>query len=251
MSAASPAHPGWSSLLDVERGPIAAYERSLGLTLGMLEKELYLSGTDEDLAAIAAVRGPDATRAHWPPLSQPFVRAVRWLGPAPAQGGLSGPALGLLCLGAVAESCGASIAPPDFDPAPWFEDLSIGLLDAMFRATLALVALGAGKPEEARLLFGRAGLPFAPGHAPGTGAQELAQYLTAAVEAGADRSAIAPAWDAFLRGFPAAFRAGELEWRQLVAAARVVHGVLGQVPPGEVAAALHRELLALAAEPAP
>jgi hypothetical protein len=255
MTPAAPAHPGWSSLLDPEHGPVAAYERALAATHGMRDAlrnpVQYLNGVDEDLAAIAAVRGPDATRPHWPLAAEPFARAVQWLGPAPSQAGLPGPALGLLGLAAVADACGASVTPPDFDPASWFEDLSLGQLDAGFRATLALLALGAGKPEEARLLFGSAGLPFAPGRVPGTDPQSLAQYLAAAVEAGADRAAIAPAWEAFLRAFPAALGAGEVEWRQLLAAARVVHGVLGGAPSGQVASALHGELLALAAEQAP
>jgi hypothetical protein len=251
MAPTAPPQPGWSRLLSGEGGPVVAYERSIGLLLAQRRTELYLSGADEDLAAIAAMRGPEATRAHFSLLGEAFGRAVRWLGPAPAQAGLAPAGLGLLCLDAVAAACGTKLSPADFDPAPWLEDLSLGELDAGFRATLALVALGAGKPEEARLLLGRAGLPFTSGRVPGADAQSLAEYLAAAVEQRAAEAAVRPAWDALVRAFPAAFCAGKMQWRQLVIAARVVYCVLGKTPPAEAAAALHGELLALAAEPPP
>jgi len=98
------------------------------------------------------------------------------------------------------------------------------------------------------LLLGEPSAPFVRDQVFGADPSAFARYLTAAVEAGADASDVAPAWEALLRGFPAGLRTGELAWRYLLAAARVVYSTLGGTPASEVASVLHFEIEALAAE---
>jgi hypothetical protein len=241
----------WPDLLDAARGPAAAHEQSLRTVEGLARAGaagnplVYLAGADDHLAAVVALRGPDRGRAFADAVEPLVAASIRLLRPAPSPAYALG-ALRVLSLAQIAASCGRPVTPPGFSPDPWLAALPVPDLDPQDAVTLALLDVAARRLDDVRLLLGE---PRA-GASPGADPAALARLLAAAVAERAEPAAVEPAWDAFLHGFPAGLAAREAQWRHLLLAAHIVHAVIGAAPPGEVAAALHREIAALAAGPA-
>jgi hypothetical protein len=254
---AAPAAPpnAWAGLLanptrpdGIDEGAVARL-REAAVTRPRGVISTYVIGADDVLAAVTALRGAEACRALVADVS-PLLRNVGIsLGPKPDASDYL-PALHLLSFSAIAECAGAKVDVGPFKPKRWLDALpGVPELPEERKITVALLALGAGEPRIAEMLS-RKPERFAPGRTVGADPVALVRYLAAAMQAKAGLDAVEPAWDAFVRGFPAASLAGKTEWRHLLLAARVVLAKIGGTPVDEVADALHRRILALAAEPA-
>jgi hypothetical protein len=207
--------------------------------------DFLLAGLDEPLAAEATLRGADAVRGTLQVLEPIAHKIDRRLEVAPS----SIPHLStlmLLSISAIGEAVGAPLPAPTFDVDGRLEDLILDHdLSREDKVTLALLSLGRGRMDDVGLLFGKgAPKPDAAGADP----VALAQVLARALKSGTRSKDVEPAWDAFLRGFPAALDSGKAEWRHLLLAARIALARHGKTPPAQVADALHRRIVELAAE---
>jgi hypothetical protein len=242
---------GWAALLAEPGGrykSVLAVIRRLTSTPPAGGAEMLLAGADQAVAAIAALRGPAECREFFAAI-EPFVAHIgRRLAMFPESVN-NHSTLTLLSLTAISETVGMPLVLPSFDLDAKLTDIMVDR-EASLRdkATAALVSLGLGRVDHVRRLFGK-GAPPKP--AASADPVALARVLAAATKSPSGSKDVEPAWEAFVRGFPAALQGEKVEWRHLLLAARIVLGKLGGTSMGEVAEALHRRIVALAAEESP
>jgi hypothetical protein len=208
-------------------------------TVGLAE---ILGGAGTHLAALTAIRGPDAARDHLAALTPAVRHAVSRLeiGPRNLDEVTT---IGVLTAVAAGDAAGAPVALDSVDLEAVIDRLLVSrALSKQEKAIAALLALGFDRPDDAANFVGKGALSVKSADP-----VALARLLAAATKDPKHRADVAPAWDAFLADFPAAFLADKADWGHLLLAARVVLGKLGGTPAGEVADTLHRRVLALAA----
>ena len=239
---------GWSSLLadstSHHEGVLDVARRLVSgppLTRG----HIALAGVDAAVSALVALRGAAVCMNFFPEL-QPLVdRIGRKLALFPdSVDPLS--MMTFFSVIAASETVGAPLKSPDFDVEAKLDELiTFREKSSNDKVTMALLALGSGHANDARLLFGE-------GEAASAGAADktvvsLVVTLASALESRAGANEVGPIWDAYLRGFPQALEASSAEWQHLLLAARIVMGKLGGTPVGEVAETLHRRIKEIAA----
>jgi hypothetical protein len=241
---------GWRALL-AEPGPQAVNDRVLRLVRNQAAGpltgpvETVIAGADEALAGLAALRGSAECREFLAAI-EPVLASLRRRLQASAQGVNERSMLGLLSLAAIGETVGAPVDLPSRDVDRTFSRfLGSKIFSRSEKVVVALLSLGLDRADDVRLLFGKAAAPKPA--AAGGDPVVLAKVLAGAMNSRAGDRDVDAAWEAFLRGFPAARQAEKTEWRHLLLAARVVLGKLGGTPMGEVAETLHSRIAALAA----
>ena len=245
-SSAHTARVGWAAL--VADAP-AQFDGGLQVVRTMLSqgasgKARLLAGADVQLAALAVVRGPAAAHEWIAEVTSTIESAARSLQIGPS--GLDEvTTIGVLVTFAVADAVGAPVELSGIDLDAVFDYVLVSrALSRPSRSLAALLALVFDRDDAAAKLAGKGALAVKSGDA-----AALTRLLVDAVRGPRHRAEVAPAWETFLRGFPAAFDEERADWRHLFLAARIVLARLGDVPPTEVSETLHRRVLELAAEP--
>lgn len=244
----------WRTLLASSGGRNDVHDRGLALIHKMAREkpsdgEQDLAAAAKPLAAVTVLRGPTAASEFLNALAEPMEFALEYLiDNAPARSELV--LIGLLGTIAIGEASGLTFELDGFDPRRALDTVAVSKnLSAADRVAVALIALGLDEPDYARLLVGR-GAPSSAALSAGDPAA-LVKTLDAALNAPAqNRAASDAAWEAFLCHFPALLADGKADFLHLLLAARIVLGKLGGTPPGDVAQALHRRVVELAAAPA-
>lgn len=239
----------WTELL---ARPVMVHERTLRLASkeaagpisGALEP--VITGTDEALAALSILRGPEAFRAFPDAIASVVARLGREIEMF-RDGIADRSVLGFLSLVAISEAIGAPLELPGYDVDHRFKRfVSNKVFSRTEKATVALLALNLGRVKDAQLII-QTDVRRASTE-PGADPMMLVKALVAAKGAKSNPPEAESAFDAFVRGFPAALSAEAVEWRQLMLAAVLVIGKLGGTPIAEVADAMHRWIEKLAAE---
>ena len=238
----------WTDLFAKSR---AVHERKLRMATkeagqsGAGDLAPIISGTDDSLAAIAIVVGPAAAR-DFPPAIAPVVAKIGRQLEMFRDGVADRGALELLSLVSICESIGAPIKPPDYDVDYRFKKfLSNKVFSRTEKMTVALLALDRGRVADAQLIVDA----NARGGADVVG--DPMAIVKTAIAALRSREASVQAdlaFDAYVRAFPSSLAEERTEWRQLMLAARLVLGILGGNPAGEIAESLHGRIKSLAAE---
>ena len=230
----------WGSVLAEPGGPGGVHDRVL-----LLAREYAvdaktdvsmraLAGSDEALAAVAVLRGPTDCRDVLTAF-QPLVRRIGHKATMFPTSIDDLAALMLLALTKISETVGQPLVGVTLEVERKLADLVVDeSLSPADRTVAALLALDAEQVVAARGLAARRGAT-----GPGS-SSELVKVLGDRIESPSGAVGVTAAWDAFLRGFPAALRARTAEWRHLVLAGRIVLGKLGGTPMGDVAEALRR-----------
>jgi hypothetical protein len=107
---------------------------------------------------------------------------------------------------------------------------------------VALAAAGAGMADLALQAAALEDTPFDPRATYGADTASLATHLARAQRIGAGPDAVHPAWVSFLGDFPGRLEEEDVQWLDLLWAARGIHVVLGGQPVDQVSATLHREV---------
>lgn len=231
----------WKNLLDTPDGPDGLHAQMLQPLIKRADQpafaEIVLARSDDPLAAIAVLQGAAGARPFASAAVAAIARVGRRLGASPA-GVNPLSRLMLLSMSSIVETVGVTMPAPSFDPDEQLTGLLVGKgLSTPDRVTLVLIAMARGRHVDLRSLMS------ARDAAMGAGAP-IALLQALASPAGA---ALAETWDGFVCDFPAALEAGVVEWRHLLLAARIVFTRLGRAEIGEVAQALHRQVVELAA----
>ena len=244
---------GWPALLAQPGGPGGVYEaalrRSCAAAQGDLTGsiELQTAGFGEDLARMAVLIGSDHSRQYVEPMRRmvALLNQLVELGPNNIDDSST---VELLVLVAESEALGSALPSPKLDVEDKFTDFVVSReLDKGDKLAVALLALDLGRFDDVRGLFGKIA-PAKPDAPPSADPVDLVKTLTVALKSESGKKAVAPAWDAFLRAFPALLGAEAAEWRHILLAGRIVLHKLEGLPIDQVADAIHRRVVALAAE---
>jgi hypothetical protein len=153
----------------------------------------------------------------------------------------------LLELALVAEVSGVSGAEVP-EPLQWLRAIAgaTSADDTFRKPLLALLGIVLGEPDFVDVFVDdRRNTPFGPGQVWGDDVPALIGYLADAVRERAGISAVMPAWNDFVRRFPALISPSVFAEGDFLAVGRVVFSTLGGVPPAQVAGMLHRQVQAL------
>lgn len=156
-----------------------------------------------------------------------------------------------LTLSILARSCGAQL-PSQIEPRPWLDELARKRRRGDKDFTLGLLCLAFEHPAPLSSFVGAAPRRrFRAGQLPGPEPAGFIHSLRGALDAGAGRDAVTPAWHAFLCGFPGQLAARRLDWGDLTLAAYVLFHRIARVPEAEVATRLASDLHRLGQDPPP
>lgn len=156
-----------------------------------------------------------------------------------------------LTLSILARSCGAQL-PSQIEPRPWLDELARERRRGEKDYTLGLLCLAFDHPAPLRSFVGAAPRRrFRAGQLPGPEPAGFIHYLRGALDAGASKDAVAPAWHEFLCGFPRQLADRKLDWGDLALAAYVLFHRIARFPEAEIANRLASDLHRLAQDPPP
>jgi hypothetical protein len=245
---------GWASLLTRYGGQESVYEEALRITCAAAAGdlagsiELHLAGFSDALAAVTVLGGSAKTRPYVDQVSRLVARLNRRLERSSTNINVRS-TVDLLVVVAESEAIGSMLPAPKFEVEDKFTDFVVSKqLSKHDKLAVALLALDLDRLDDVRGLFGKV-VPARPDTPPSADPVDLVKTLTVALKSESGKTAVAPAWDAFLRAFPALLAADAAEWQHILLAGRIVLHKLEGLPVDQVADAIHRRVVALAAEP--